>query len=171
MGLDKNLVEQLKKKSLDETDTDVQSHTSDRKRFGEGSYEEWYAKERTPFALTEEKTGVLAALAWFGPKPLGRKSLKYLSEAELAEEGRQKKSDWHTLVYRSYVPFRGKGLMTDFLKQVIAIYMEQYPNAKLWVGMNADNKASAALASKLGFEKAEELADTRSNWFAMVKKD
>ena len=100
VGLDKDLVAQLKEKSLDESDVEIQSHTSDRKRFGEGSYEEWYAKERTPFSLVEKKTGALAGLAWFGPKPLGRKSLKYLSESELEAENRQKKDDWHTMVYR-----------------------------------------------------------------------
>ena len=169
-GLDKNLVGQLKVKSLDETDIDIQSHTSDRKRFGEGSYEEWHAKERTPFALVEDKTGTLAALAWIGPKPLGRKSLKYLSETELKEEANQKKGEWHTLVYRSYAPFRGKGLMTAFLIQVIGIYAQQYPTAKLWVGMSAENVASTALATKLGFKKEESLVDEKANWFAMTKE-
>ncbi|MDP4114320.1 MAG: hypothetical protein Q8924_19655, partial [Bacillota bacterium] len=81
-GLDKNLVSQLKKYSLDEGDKELQENTSDKKRFGEGSYEEWYAKNRVPFALVNAKTGTLAALAWFGPSPLGQKSLKYLSEKE-----------------------------------------------------------------------------------------
>src|SRR3989344_6681441 len=142
-GLSKELVAELKKKSLDESDARLQKNTSDRLRFGEGSYEEWYAKKRTPFALIEHKTDALAALAWFGPKPLGRKSLKYLSETERQEESKQKEDAWHTIVYRSYPPFRGKGLMTPFVREVIRIYMEHYPEAKLWVGMNADNEASA----------------------------
>src|SRR3989344_5989002 len=132
IGLDRGLVAQLKEKSLDESDIEIQSHTSDRKRFGEGSYEAWYAKERTPFALVEKKTGMLAALVWFGPKPLGRKSLKYLSEVELEKEGRQEKDAWHTVVYRSYPPFRGKGLMTNFLLRAMDVYLQHYPNVKLW---------------------------------------
>src|SRR5262245_1922191 len=78
IGLSRDLVEQLKVRSLDESDTELQQNTSDRKRFGGGSYEEWYAKERTPYALVD-KSGTLAAIAWYGPKPLGRKSLRYLS--------------------------------------------------------------------------------------------
>ena len=170
VGLNRELVELLKEKSLDVHDVAVQKFTSDKKRFGEGSYEEWYAKERTPFALIDSKTGALAAVAWIGPKPLGRKSLKYLSETELKEEAHQKKGEWHTLVYRSYAPFRGKGLMTAFLIQVIGIYAQQYPTAKLWVGMSAENVASTALATKLGFKKEESLVDEKANWFAMTKE-
>ena len=169
IGLDRGLVAQLKEKSLDESDIEIQSHTSDRKRFGEGSYEAWYAKERTPFALVEKKTGMLAALVWFGPKPLGRKSLKYLSEAELEKEGRQEKDAWHTVVYRSYPPFRGKGLMTNFLRRAMDVYLQHYPNVKLWAGMSGVNVASAGLVGKLGFKKDEKLVDTEANWFAMVK--
>ena len=99
-GLDRALVAELKSRSLDLHDTEIQKNTSDRERFGEGSYEEWYAKGRTPFALVEQNTGALAALVWFGPKPLGRKSLRHLSPEELAEECRQPDTGWHTIVYR-----------------------------------------------------------------------
>src|SRR5690349_9359568 len=74
-GLDASLIAQLREHSLDLADTELQK-TSDYERFGKGSYEDWYAsKERTMFALVEEESGALAALAWFGPKPLGRKSM------------------------------------------------------------------------------------------------
>ncbi|MFA7309491.1 MAG: GNAT family N-acetyltransferase [Candidatus Paceibacterota bacterium] len=167
-GLDKELVRQLKEKSLDESDAAIQTYTSDKQRFGEGSYEEWYGKERTPFALVEGKMGTLAALAWFGPKPIGRKSLRYLSAEELKEESRQEKSDWHTIVYRSYAPFRGKGIMTPFLKDVVSVYRARYPRARLWAGISGGNEASAALAAKLGFVKADEYTDAKTNWSAMI---
>lgn len=166
-GLDKGLVEQLKTKSLDEGDIELQKNTSDRKRFGEGSYEEWYSKERTPFALVD-KSKALAAIAWFGPKPLGRKSLRYLSEAELAKEGAQDKTQWHTIVYRSYDPFRGRGLMTRFVQFALDTYRSAYPEAKFWAGMSTDNPASIGLASKLGFIVREDLADPEAHWMAMV---
>lgn len=167
IGLDERLVEQLKMRSLDTSDVQLQKNTSDRQRFGEGSYEKWYAKERTPYALVAED-GTLAALAWFGPKPLGRKSLRFLSDRELAEEGRQEKTQWHTIVYRSYEPFRGAGLMAPFLTQVMADYKKRYPQVKLWAGISTENTASLALAKKLGFKEVPQYVDADAHWCAMV---
>ncbi len=166
-GLDSSLVKQLKQKSLDESDAELQQNTSDKKRFGEGSYEEWYAKDRTPYALVSG-SGELAALVWFGPKPLGRKSLRYLSEKELKQENSQQKTEWHTIVYRSYAPFRGKGLMTPFIRFAIADYQKHFPEAKLWAGISTKNEASIALASKLGFRLRDDLTDEVASWTAMT---
>jgi len=168
IGADKEVVGELKEKSLDEGDTDIQKNTSDRKRVGEGSYEEWYSKDRTPFALVHTATKQLAAFVWFGPKPLGRQSLKYLSEEEQKKELEQKEDVWHTLVYRSYAPHRGKGLMTDFVRFATEKYKEHYPKAKLWVGMGADNAGSIGLATKLGYQRREDFFDAEKNWVAMT---
>lgn len=167
IGLSRDLVDQLKQYSIDESDTELQKNTSDRKRFGEGSYEEWFAKDRTPYALVD-KAGKLAAIAWYGPKPLGRKSLRYLSEAELALEGKQEKTDWHTIVYRAYNPYRGVGIMTPFVRLTMQDYLARHPQAKLWAGISTKNEASIALASKLGFTQKEELTDESASWTAMV---
>lgn len=168
-GLDRELVRRLRERSLDETDTDIQQNTSDKKRFGtQAAYEEWYKKGRTSFALVHKDSGEIAALAWFGPKPLGRKSLRFLSEAELKEEGSQKSGDWHTIVYRSYSRFRGKGLMTPFMRFAMNEYLKFYPNAKLWAGLSTDNAPSIALATKLGFRKSEEFSDPEKRWCAMI---
>lgn len=167
IGLDRDLVEQLKAHSLDMSDTELQNNTSDYKRFGEGSYEEWYAKDRTPYALTSGD-GTLAALAWFGPKPLGRKSLRYLSQEELAKENQQEKGEWHTIVYRSYAPFRGIGVMTPFVRFATEDYRRRFPGAKLWAGISTKNEASIALASKLGFQLREDLTDHEAQWTAMT---
>jgi RimJ/RimL family protein N-acetyltransferase len=167
IGLDKKTVEQLKQKSLDDSDTELQQNTSDRKRFGEGSYEEWYAKERTPYGLLN-KDSLLAALVWFGPKPLGRKSLRFLSEEELKEESSQKETQWHTIVYRSYAPFRGKGIMRSFVQFALDDYKSRFPGAKFWAGISTKNEASMALASKLGFRVREDLTDESAQWGVMT---
>lgn len=169
IGLSRELVEQLKKFSLDTGDTDLQENTSDYRRFGEGSYEEWYAKERTPYALINGE-GKLAALTWFGPKPLGRKSLRFLSPEELAKESSQEKTQWHTIVYRSYRPYRGAGLMTKFVAATMEDYLQRNPGAKLWAGISLKNPASIALATKLGFVQKDEYVDTRAQWCAMVRE-
>ena len=169
LGLSEELVRELKEKSLDETDEELQENTSDRKRFGEGSYEDWYSKERTPYALIDGESR-LAALAWFGPKPIGRKSLRYLSQEELALELAQPKSDWHTIVYRAYHPYRGKGLMTPFVRFAMADYKKRNPSAKLWAGVNAKNQASMMLASKLGFKVSKEYHDEEVGWDVMIEE-
>ncbi len=169
IGLDHSLIDQLKKHSTDVSDADLQANTSDMQRFGEGSYEEWFAKDRTPYALVSN-SGELAALAWFGPKPLGRKSLRYLTEEERAEESSQEKSDWHTIVYRSYSPFRGKGLMREFMTFVISDYKTRHPESKLWAGVSARNAASLALATKFGFVRSDEYSDDSKEWVAMIEQ-
>jgi RimJ/RimL family protein N-acetyltransferase len=141
IGLTKEHVAELKAHALDESDAELKNNTSDRKRFGEGAYEAWYAKGRTPFALVHEQSGKLAALAWFGaetfegaPKPPNGK-------------------EWHTVAYRSYVPFRGTGLMKGFVMFAMNTYLVLQPHAALWAGIHADNAASIGLGEALGFKK------------------
>lgn len=163
LGLDKELAAQLKRHSLDESDDIIQKNTSDHRRFGEGSYETWYAKNRTPFALVETTSGTLAAFAWFGPKPLGRKSAKHLSEEQLIQdESTLDSGNWHTISYRSYFPFRGKRLMKDFINFVTNVYRGQHPDIKLWAIINIENAGSFALASSLGYKVAEKGSDETS---------
>jgi hypothetical protein len=170
VGLNKEMVGLLKEKSRDESDKEIQQNTSDRMRFGEGSYEAWYSKNRTPFALINDAGGALAALVWFGPKPLGRKSLKHLSKEERVQDERTMDSgDWHTIVYRSYVPFRGKGIMTPFTRFAMDSYCRAFPQAKLWAGVYANNPASVGLATRLGFKILEEHSDGDSHETIMVQ--
>lgn len=169
-GLDENLVTQLKKYSLDQNDTDLRENTSDRERFGEGSYEEWYAKNRVPFALVNAKTGTLAAVSWFGPAPLGQKSMKYLSEKEREEAREKETGDWHTASYRCYGPYRGKGLMRSFVQFTMDEYMKHFPGGKLWLIINTKNAASDALAEKLGFTPLPEASHPEESLLTMVRK-
>jgi RimJ/RimL family protein N-acetyltransferase len=66
---------------------------------------------------------------------------------------------WHTIVYRSYAPFRGKGLMKDFIQFTMDIYQGLYPGSKLWAGIFSANPASIGLAVALGFKVYEQGAD------------
>ncbi len=167
LGLDKAMVEKLRARSLDTADTDLQENTSDFKRFGEGSYDDWYSKSRVPFALMHKNTGALAALVWLGPKPLGRKSIKRLSEEELKNEKTVESGGWHTIVFRSYLPFRGQGLMKEFVRATTDVYTHYCPDAKLWAGINRKNLASIALAEKLGHTIDESHSDP--TWVAMTR--
>jgi len=170
VGLDKKRVAELKNLSLDKSDTDLQKNTSDLKRFGKGSYEKWYKKNRTPFALVYNDTNSLAGLIWFGPKLLGLKSLKHLSNKELTEEKNSLYGGvWHTISYRSYPNFRGKGLMKDFGIFVMGIYLKKFPNIKLWNSTNEENNAGTKYATSLGFKLNEKLSDKKANWLVMVK--
>jgi RimJ/RimL family protein N-acetyltransferase len=151
-GANRAIVEQLRRLSLDESDSAVQDHTSDRKRFGEGSYEDWYAKDRVPFCLVHTETGALAAFAWWGPKPLGRQSMKHLSGADAAvDEKTLDAAGWHTLSYRSYPPFRGTGLMKGFVGVTMEAYVRANPGAKFWTITDTENIPSIKLAEALGF--------------------
>src|SRR3989344_4712793 len=58
VGLVKKYAEQLKALALDESDVDLQKYTGDKERFGLGSYEDWYNKNRTPFALVQGGHGI-----------------------------------------------------------------------------------------------------------------
>lgn len=170
IGMNKEIVNQLKILSLDKEDIELQKNTSDFKRFGVGSYEEWYKKGRTPFTLVHNATNSLAALVWLGPKPLGRKSLKHLTDKELSEDESLLENDnWHTISYRCYPNFRGKGLTKNFSNFVTEIYVKNVPHIKLWAGINTENIASEKLAEGLGFKVEEKLSDRANNWIVMVK--
>jgi hypothetical protein len=147
IGLERKYVEQLQQFSLNENDVDLQKNTGDKKRFGEGSYEDWYKKNRTPICLIHKSSDTLAALIWFGPESLF--------------PGDEK--NWHTAGWRSYKPFRGKGIMKNFIDFATDIYMQNVKNTEqninLWVAIKRGNTASSGLASALGFQVLEEASD------------
>ena len=151
VGLDKEKVSQLEKLSLDENDMEVQKNTSDKKRFGNKSYENWYKKNRIPFALIHSATNSLAALIWFGPESLNRKS-----------------ENWHTVAWRSYPSFRGKGLMKEFAKFAMDIYSKKISNAKFWITVKKENIGSIKLAKFLGFHELEN-TPASNVYFIMIK--
>lgn len=157
LGLSENVVAELRQNSLNTSDTDLRKNTSDYERFGEGSYEEWYSKKRVPFALIHAESGTLAALVWFGPKSLGQKSLKHLSTQEATHE--RDSGMWHTIAFRSYPPFRGTGIMKDFVRSVTDVYLHYLPDARLWTSNNRANAASVKLSEKLGYKIDESLSD------------
>lgn len=146
-GLDRDLMRQLRKKSLDLSDQELQDNSSDFKRFGEGSYEEWYAKGRAPFALVHAKDTVLAAIVWIGPKPLGEDSATYLTSGSSAAAD---SGSWHTIAFRSYNPYRGERLMKAFVRAVVKLYKRSYPSGKIWTITDRANIGSQKLSSAIG---------------------
>lgn len=149
-GLDEKMVSQLKILSLDKNDTEIQKNTSDLKRFGIGLYEDWYKKNRTPFALVQKNTNKLAALIWFGPESL---------------DGN--KGNFHTSAWRSYPSFRGKGLMKEFARFVMDIYAKNTPDIKFWITVKKENAGSIGFAKALGFLELSEASNDTS--LIMVK--
>jgi RimJ/RimL family protein N-acetyltransferase len=168
-GLNERMVAEVRQRSLDDTDEALKI-TSDRKRFGEGKYEDWYHKGRVPFALIHKPSGAVAAIAWYGPKPLGRKPLRELSAEELKQnEYDLDAGNWATFTYRSYSPFRGKGLMKGFVRFTMDMYSAHFPSTQFWGGLYADNTPSLALARDLGFSVNEEASDRSKNWLVVTK--
>jgi RimJ/RimL family protein N-acetyltransferase len=157
LGLTESVVAELQRHSLNTSDSDLRKNTSDYERFGVGSYEEWYSKKRVPFALIDAGSGSLAALVWFGPKSLGQKSLKHISSQEVEHE--KDSGTWHTIAFRSYPPFRGTGIMKDFVRSVTDVYLHYFPDARLWTSNNRANAASVKLSEKLGYKIDESLSD------------
>lgn len=166
IGIENKYAQQLKRLSLDKSDVAIQNNTGDRRRFGEGSYQEWYEKNRTPFVLIDKQKDELAAIIWFGPKSLGKKSLKFGEESKDITQ-----NEWHTVVWRCYPTYRGSGLMKSFSSYVTEVYKKQFlENIKFWAGMDNRNNAMVGLSAKLGFEADEENSDLDSNWLVVVKK-
>lgn len=139
VGLTKAHADELKQKALDDNDALLQNNTSDRRRFGEGSYEAWFKKDRTPFALTDAG-GHLAALVYFGP------------EEPPAELQIQNALQWDTIGLRSYEPYRGKGIMSPFVAIAFDLYRAMRPGRSFWLVTNADNAPVVHIFKKLGFQ-------------------
>lgn len=170
-GLDKKYVEQLKELSADESDADLQSFTSDKKRFVVGTYEYWYEKNRSIFALINKQEDELAAIVWFGPKPLGKKSPKFSEQSEpKIESERDLSNDWHTISVRSYPKYRGKGMMKIFTQFAMDTYKYYFPHVKFWLGTDDRNTSGARLFTDLGFEINEEYSDLPEHWLIMTTK-
>jgi RimJ/RimL family protein N-acetyltransferase len=79
-------------------------------------------------------------------------------------------TNWHTLGYRSYAPWRGTGIMKTFVGFAIGFYLEHYPTAQLWTGIHADNAASQGLATALGFTINEAASDREHDFLVMVRR-
>jgi hypothetical protein len=151
VGLNRELVSQLTKLSSDMSDAELHKNTPDSKRFAEGSYENWYKKVRTPFALVHKNTNTLAAIVWLGPRKLN-----------------DKEGNWHTAAWRSYNPWRGRGLMKSFGNFAIDVYLKHFPDVKLWITAKKENTGSLSLAEALGFRKIKSIRE--EGFFEMIKE-
>ena len=158
-GMSKEHAAQLKVFSMDDTDVDLQNNTSDRKRFGEGSYEGWYAHNRTPFSVVDTATNKLAALIWFGPKAIGTKSMRNLSDDAQENVMDADTGTEHTIAYRSYPPYRGAGIMKKAVNEATEAYQAVFPEAVIWAIIDEKNESSMGFAGALGYEVQGESED------------
>jgi hypothetical protein len=171
VGLDEKHVKELRELSADDTDDALQSFTGDHKRFVIGTYEYWYDKNRCLYALIHKRTDDLAAIIWFGPKPIGKKSMKFKDVLEPKEEDALRmQSDWHTISIRSYPKYRGKGLMKVFTNFAMDNYKKHFPHVKFWAGMDDRNMAIVKLLEDLGYKINDEFSDVQEHWLIMVKR-
>lgn len=164
IGLNKEQVAQLRQLSADESDTALQDFTGDWQRFVEGTYQDWYQKSRTILALVHKQSDDLAAVVWFGPKPLGEKSPKFGGS-----DGQKRDSDWHTVSFRAYPKYRGKGIMKNFTQFAMDTYKKHFPHIKFWAGLDDRNNASQRLLLSLGFKVNEEYSDLPAHWLIITK--
>lgn len=169
-GLSNEYAEQLKVYSQDLADEALQEATSDFQRFGVDGYEAWFQKKRSPFALIDPNLHKLAAIIWFGPKTLGRPSLKHLTPTERRLESEHSMGDWHTVSYRAYPMYRGKGLMGIFCARAIADYQRLHPTVRLWLSIDSYNETSFHIAEKLGFVRSQEYTDEARHHYVYIQK-
>lgn len=139
LGADEDTAHQLREQALS-ADEELLTNTHDRARFGEGSYEDWYAKGRSPFSLVDD-VGNLAAFIWFGAE-MPPKECAQGVESVL----------WDTVAFRSYPPYRGRGMMTPLACFVIETYERLMPGHHLWLAARTENIPALGLYGKLGFQ-------------------
>jgi hypothetical protein len=139
-GLDEPAVSQLKERSLDMSDVELQNNTADYKRFGTGKYEDWYSKSRVPFVAFDPGKR-LAAIVWFGAD----------EPPALTNDHAFPQKNWDTIAFRSYAPYRGAGIMSPMSRFVVAMHAKVAPDRTLWLETNVDNEAGKYLFHKLGF--------------------
>ena len=101
--------------------------------------------------MIHNSTNSLAALVWFGPELLKKES-----------------GNWHTVAWRSYPSFRGRGLMKEFTKFAMDIYTKNVPDMKFWISVKKDNLGSIRLGKFLGFLKSEKISSSNIS-FIMIK--
>lgn len=139
LGLSEAQVTRLTALSGDQSDHALQEYTSDFERFFTGSYAEWFNQGRIPFALIHKEDEQLAAIIWIGPKPLPGNT--------------NREGHWDTVAFRTYLPYRGKGITYPFVQFATSLYRSFFPEHHLWILVDAVNAPSLGLGRKLGFEE------------------
>ena len=94
--------------------------------------------------------------------------MKHISDEERQSQNLVAPENWHTIAFRSYPPYRGTGIMRKFADAVTTVYMNYYPEGRLWTTNVRNNISSIALSEKLGYKIDESLSDEKT--VTMIKK-
>jgi|GEM_PF-5071616 len=151
-GLSKKYADDIKKYSLDKSDTALQEGTGDYKRFGESDYKERYkAKPRTQIILVHDESDEIASFVWLGPRDLPE-DINILKDIEIVNDHSGESGIWFTSSYRTYGAYRGVGITKTFSQHVLALYKQLHPNTPMWLAVQTNNAPAIILYKKLGFK-------------------
>lgn len=154
VGLSKKYADDIKKYSLDKSDTALQEGTGDYKRFGESDYEDRYSKKpRTQIILVHDETDEIASFVWFGPRnmPEDIKPLENQEDVSVSGDFVKQSDTWFTSSYRTYGIYRGVKITSTFSTYVLELYSKLHPLTKMWLAVQVHNKPAIGLYKRLGF--------------------
>lgn len=154
VGLSEKYANDIKKYSLDKSDTALQEATGDYERFGKSDYPERYKKKpRTQIILVHDESDEIASFIWFGPRNVP-KDIEIIGDQEkggalpvLA----QQKGGWFTGSYRTYGIYRGVKITRTFSLYVLELYATLHPQTNMWLAVQMHNAPAIGLYQKLGF--------------------
>lgn len=153
-GLDASMAEALTARSADkEGDPGLFRYVDDGDAFSSPEACLAWAGGKDVFVCTTG-TGGLAALVWLTPKPLPITLPEGESLAEVAPEA------WDAMSFRSYPPYRGRGIMQPFGSEVVAWHDAYRSGRALWLQVDAEFTPAQVLYTELGFRPVGDLYTT-----------
>lgn len=150
LWLPNNLIEKLIEFSLDLNDKELQSWTSDLKRFSnKQKFISWYNdKDRYLFSLLSD-TQELAWIWWWRPCLLP--DIKEIIDNDLYKEILENKNSIHTSGIRIYPKFRWKWLAKILLKSE-DYYRKIFPNCYMSIDIESNNIPSQKASEKAWYK-------------------
>jgi RimJ/RimL family protein N-acetyltransferase len=140
-GLALSQVNQLIRYSNDSEDTELQTYTRDHTRFAtKGTYLAWYEKGPLIYALVHRESNALAAITWFR-----------IADLPSQVSGPDHVSPVASAAYRSYIPYRGIGIMGRVARIARASFGARAPGLRVWLEVVERNAGAIRMYEKLGF--------------------